>query len=312
MNAKMRAVVIREYGNNDVVRIEEVDRPEPAAGEMLVKVHAAGINPIDWKIRSGAGQRMGMTLPIQMGGELVGTIAQLGTGVVDFKQGEAVFGMVHTGAFAEYAVVKAANMVRVPSNLDVVQSAALPLAGSTVWQAIFNEAGLVSGQRLLITNSSGGVGSLAVQFAKAKGAHVTAVASARNEAFVRSLGADEFIDYTSQPFEQAARNMDVVLDTAGGETFQRAFQTLKKGGVMVTVVAFPGGEAEQFGVSVKRSFTTPSAQNLTAIKSLVEFGKVTPHVDAVFPFEEIKQALALSEAGRARGKIVLEFSNHRA
>ena len=309
MSAKMKAVVIREYGNNDVVLIEDVDRPEPAAGEMLVKVQAAGINPIDWKIRSGAGQRMGMTLPIQMGGELVGTIEQLGTGVVDFKQGEAVFGMVHTGAFADYAVVKAANMVRIPSNLDVVQSAALPLAGSTAWQAIFNEAGLVSGQRLLITNSSGGVGSLAVQFAKAKGAHVTAVASDRNEAFVRSLGADEFIDYTSQPFEQAARNMDVVLDTVGGETFQRAFQTLKKGGFMVTVVAFPGGEAEQFGVSVKRSFTTPSAQNLTAIKSLVELGKVTPHVDAVFPFEEIKQALALSEAGRARGKIVLAIAD---
>ena len=138
---------------------------------------------------------------------------------------------------------------------------------------------------------------------------MTAVASARNEAFVRSLGADEFIDYTSQPFEQAARNMDVVLDTVGGETFQRAFQTLKKGGFMVTVVAFPGGEAEQFGVSVKRSFTTPSAQNLTAIKSLVELGKVTPHVDAIFPFEEIKQALALSEAGRARGKIVLTIAD---
>ena len=309
MNAKMRAVLIREYGNNDVVHVEDVDRPNPKAGEILVKVHAAGINPIDWKIRSGAGQRLGMTLPIRMGGELVGTIEQLGIGVDDFKKGEAVFGMVHTGAFAEYAVVKATNMVRVPSNLDFVQSATLPLAGSTAWQAIFDEAGLVSGQRLLITNSSGGVGSLAVQFAKAKGAHVTAVASARNEAFVRSLGADEFIDYTSQPFEQAARNIDVVLDTVGGETFQRAFQTLRKGGFMVTVVAFPGGEAEQFGVSVKRSFTTPSAQNLTSIKDLVELGKVTPHVDATFPFEEIKQALSLSETGRARGKIVLAIAD---
>lgn len=308
MNAKMKAALINEYGDNDVVRIEDVARPEPKAGEILLRVNAAGVNPIDWKIRSGAGQRMGMTLPIRMGGELVGSIAQLGTGVDSFEVGETVFGMVHTGAFAEYAVVRAADMVRTPSKLDVVQAAALPLAGSTAWQAIFDEAGLCAGQRLLITNSSGGVGSLAVQFAKARGAHVTAVASARNEAFVRSLGADAFIDYTSQPFEQAANNMDVVFDTVGGETFQRAFQTLKTGGFMVTVVAFPKDEAERYSVRVTRSFTLPHARNLTAIRDLVEVGKVTPHVDVVLPFAEIKQALALSEAGRARGKIVLDIA----
>ena len=309
MSQKMRAVLIRAYGSNDVVRIEEVDRPEPKAGEIAVKVHTAGVNPIDWKIRSGAGQRLGMTLPIGMGGELVGTIEQLGAGVDDFQLGEAVFGMVRTGAFAEYAVANAADMVRTPSNLDFVQAAALPLAGSTAWQAIFSEAGLVAAQRLLITNSSGGVGSLAVQFAKANGAHVTAVASARNEEFVRSLGADEFIDYNNQPFEKVAQNIDVVFDTVGGETFQRAFQTLKRGGFMVTVVAFPDGEAERFGVSAVRSFTMPSAENLKAIKSLVEVGKVKPHVDAVFPFDQIKQALALSEGGRARGKIVLDIAH---
>ena len=305
MTPKMKTVLIREYGDNDVVKIESVDRPEPKAGQVLVKVHTAGVNPIDYKIRSGAGQRLGMTLPIHMGGELVGVIEQLGAGVEGFKRGDAIFGMVHTGAFAEYAVAKASDMVRKPSNLNFVQAAAVPLAGSTAWQAIFDEAGLKEGQRLLITNSSGGVGSLAVQFAKAKGAHVTAVASARNEGFVRSLGADEFIDYTSQPFEQVARDMDVVFDTMGGETFQRAFQTLRKGGFMVTVVAFPEGEAERYGVGVTRSFTLPSARNLTAIKELVETGKVTPHVDTVLPFAEIKQALALSQSGRARGKIVL-------
>ena len=307
MSAKMKAVVIQDYGSNDVVQFEDVERPEPQAGEVLVKVHAAGVNPIDWKIRGGAGQRMGMSLPIRMGGELVGTIEKLGTGVDDFKQGEAIFGMVHTGAFAEYAVAKAVDMVRKPSNLDFVQAAALPLAGSTAWQAIFDEAGLAAGQRLLITNSSGGVGSLAVQFAKARSAHVTAMASARNEEFVRSLGADEFIDYTSQAFEQAAHNMDVVLDTVGGDTFQRAFQTLRKGGFMVTVVAFPDGEADRYGVSAKRSFTVPNAGNLTAIKELVEAGQVTPRIDTVLPFAEIKQALALSEGGRARGKIVLNI-----
>jgi NADPH:quinone reductase-like Zn-dependent oxidoreductase len=260
---------------------------------------------VDWKIRNGAGQRLGMTLPIRLGGELVGTVEELGDGVDIFRQGEAVFGMVHTGAFANYAVAKAADLVRKPVNLDFIQAAALPLAGSTAWQALFDEAGLAAGQRLLITNSSGGVGSLAVQFAKARGAHVTALASGRNETFVRGLGADVFIDYTREPFEEIVRDIDVVFDTVGGETFQRAFQTLKKGGVMVTVVAFPQDEAAQFGVTVKRSFTLRNANNLAEIKNLVEAGKVTPHVEAVLPLSEIKAALALSEAGHARGKIVL-------
>ena len=307
MGETMRAALIRTYGSNDVVEIEDVDRPEPGSGEVLVKVHATGVNPIDWKIRDGAGQRLGMTLPIRMGGELAGTIEALGPGVGGFEPGDPVFGMVRSGAFAEYAVAKAADMVRTPSNLDFVQAAALPLAGSTAWQALFDEAGLTAGQRLLITGSSGGVGSLAVQFAKAAGAHVTAVASARNEAFVRGLGADAFIDYTAQPFEQAAHDVDVVFDTVGGETFQRAFRTLRTGGFMVTVVAFPDGEAERYGVRATRSFTRPSAQNLTSIKDLVEGGKVSPHVETVLPFAEIKQALALSEGGRTRGKIVLTF-----
>ncbi len=304
----MKAVVINQYGDNSVVQIADLDRPEPKAGEVLVRVHAAGVNPVDWKIRSGAGQRMGMTLPIRLGGEIVGTVEKLGDGVSGFEQGEAVFGMVHTGAFAEYAVAKAADLVRKPANLDFVQAAALPLAGTTAWQAMFDVAGLAPGQRLLITNSSGGVGSLAVQLAKARGVHVTAMASASNEAFVRSLGADEFIDYTEQPFEQVVHDMDAVFDTVGGDTFQRAFQTLRQGGFMVTVVAFPQGEAERYGVSVKRSFTLPSAQNLGAIKDLVEAGKVTPHVATVLPLDEIRRAFELSEGGRTRGKIVLQIA----
>ncbi|WP_262525746.1 NADP-dependent oxidoreductase [Agrobacterium tumefaciens] len=310
MGMKMQAVVIAEYGSNDVVEFTEVDRPEPQAGEVLVKVLAAGVNPVDWKIRNGAGQRMGMTLPIHLGGELVGTIKKIGSGVDGFSKGETVFGMVHTGAFAHYAVIKVGNMVRVPVGLDPVEAAALPLAGTTAWQALFDVADLKAGQRLLITNSSGGVGSLAVQFAKASGAHVTAVGSARNEDFVRSLGADVFVNYTSQPFEEVISDMDVVFDTMGGETFGRAFKTLRKGGFMVTVVAFPdGSEAERFGVSVKRSFTVPSAQSLTSIVELVEAGKVTPHVHNVLPLAEVRQALALSESGRARGKIVLSVSD---
>ena len=303
----MKAAIINEYGNNEVVRIVDIERPEPKATELLVKVHAAGVNPVDWKIRSGAGQRLGMTLPIHLGGELVGTVEKLGEGVSGFQPGDAVFGMAHSGTFAEYATVKAADMARKPSNLDFVQAAALPLAGTTAWQAIFDKAGLAAGQRLLVTNSSGGVGSLAVQFAKAKGVHVTAVASARNEEFVRGLGADDFIDYTSQPFELLAQDMDVVFDTVGGDTFERAFKTLKKGGFMVTAVAFPKNEAERHGVNVARAMTAPNAQALTSIKELVEVGKVTPYVETVLPLAEVRQALALSEAGRTRGKLVLNI-----
>ncbi len=302
---QMKTVLIREYGSNNVVEVIDVLRPEPATGEVLVKVHAAGVNPIDWKIRGGAGERMGMTLPIRLGSEVVGTIETCGAGISQFQKGDAVFGMVPSGAFSQYAVIKADHLVLKPKNLSFVEAAAIPLAGTTAWQALFDEAKLLAGQRLLITNSSGGVGSLAIQFAKARGAHVTAVASGRNEKFVRDLGADRFIDYTRQAFEEVATDMDVVLDTMGGEVYHRALRTLKKGGKMITVVAFPQDEAKRYGVSAKRSFTVPNAQSLSEIARLVEAGKVTPHVDRVLAFADVRDALAISEAGRTRGKIVL-------
>ncbi len=302
---EMKTVLIREYGSNDVVEVINILRPEPGAGEVLVKVHAAGVNPIDWKIRGGAGERMGMTLPIRLGSEVVGTIETCGAGVSQFQKGDAVFGMVPSGAFSQYTVIQADHLVLKPKNLSFIEAAAIPLAGTTAWQALFNEAKLSADQRLLITNSSGGVGSLAIQFAKARGAQVTAVASGRNEKFVRDLGADHFIDYTREAFEDIATNMDVVLDTMGGEVYHRALRTLKKGGKMITVVAFPQDEVERYGVCAKRSFTVPNAESLGEIARLVEAGKVTPYVDAVLPFADVRDALAISQAGRTRGKIIL-------
>lgn len=301
----MKAVMIRGYGSNEVVQIEEVERPRPGPDEVLLRVQAAGVNPIDWKIRDGAGERLGMVLPIRLGGELVGTVEGLGDGVGSHAVGDTVFGMVHTGAFAEWAVAKAADTVTVPSNLNVAQAAALPLAGTTAWQAMFGKADLSADQRIFITNGSGGVGSLAVQFAKARGAHVTAMASGRNRDFVLELGADAFVDYTAGPFEDAVRDMDVVFDTVGGDTFERGFGTLRRGGAMVTVVAFPKDEGKRFGVSATRSFTTPSGADLAAIVALVEDGSVRPHVQEILPLAEVRQALALSQEGRSRGKIVL-------
>lgn len=304
----MKAIVIRQYGNNDVVEYTNVDRPVPGPGEVLVKVHAAGVNPVDRKIRGGLGQRMGLTLPIQLGGEIAGTIEQLGDGVSTFKPGDAVYGIIPTGGFAEYAIARAEDLALKPANLDFIESAAIPLGALTAWQAMFDLAKLQSGQKLLITNSSGGVGSLAVQLAKAKGAHVTAMGSARNEDFIRGLGADAFIDYKSQPFETMARDFDVVFDTVGGDTFDKAFLPLKKGGFLVTAVAFPADQASRYGVGVARVFCKANAQQLVSIRDLVEAGQLKPTVATVLPLAEIKQAFDLSEAGRTRGKIVLDVA----
>ena len=304
----MKAVLINEYGDNGVVQYIDIDRPEPQAGEVLVKVQAAGVNPVDWKIRSGAGQRMGLTLPIYLGGEITGTIEKPGDGVSGLSEGDEVYGIIKTGGFAEYAVAKAADMVHKPANLDFIQTAAIPLGALTAWQSMFDVAKLAGGQRLLVTNSSGGVGSLAVQLAKAKGAHVTAMASGRNEEYIRGLGVDEFIDYTKQSFEQVVHDMDVVFDTVGADTFERACLTVRKGGFLVTSVAFPKDEAERYGIGVERVLCKPNAGQLVSIRELVETGKVKAHVAAVMTLAEVKQAFELSEAGRTRGKIVLQIA----
>lgn len=307
LDHEMKSVILDEYGDNDVVHCIDVDMPEPQPGQVLVKIHAAGVNPVDWKIRSGLGRRMGLSLPIRLGGEIAGTVAALGSGVDGSQVGDAVFGIIGTGGFAEYAAVDATMLVRKPANLDFIQAAGVPLGALTAWQALFDLGGLAAGQRLLITNGSGGVGSLAIQIAKARGAHVTAMASGRNEAFVRELGADAFIDYTRQPFEQEAADMDVVFDTVGGDTFQRAFRTLKKGGALVTAVEFPKDEAQAFGVRASRVFCKPDAVQLAHIRDLVEAGQLEPHIATVLPLADIRSALELSECGRTRGKIVLRI-----
>lgn len=305
----MLTTYIEEYGPNSVVHLSEVERPVPQSGEVLVRVLAAGVNPVDWKIRSGAGARMGMTLPIRLGSEYVGVVERTGEGVTGFSAGDQVYGMVKTGAFSEYLTVPFADIARKPEGLGLEEAAALPLAGTTAWQAMFDEAGLAAGQRLLITGASGGVGTLAVQIAKAVGAHVTALCSTRNIDLVRGLGADEVVDYTACRFEDVVHDMDVVFDTVGAETFQRAFATLRRGGTMVTVVAFPeGDEAARHGVTVKRSFTVPNARTLERIGAFADTGKLSPRIERTFVLSEVKDALELSENGRARGKIVLTLS----
>jgi NADPH:quinone reductase-like Zn-dependent oxidoreductase len=304
----MKAVVINKYGDADVVNYVDVECPVPKADEVLVKVHAAGVNPIDWKIRGGVGKRLGLTLPITLGGEIAGTTERIGDEVRDFKEGDPVYGIIPSGGFAEYAVAKTGAIGPKPPSLDFVNAAAVPLGALTAWQAIFGLANLGSGQRILIAGASGGVGSLAVQLAKAKGAYVIGLASGRNEEFVRQLGADEFVDYTKQKFEKVIKDVDVVFDLVGGDTFERAFQTLKKGGFLVTSVEFPSEEkARELGVKATRVFCKPNAKELAEITKLVDEGKLKTHVSTVLSLAEVKKAFELSESGHTRGKIILQI-----
>jgi NADPH:quinone reductase-like Zn-dependent oxidoreductase len=306
----MKAIVINAYGNEDVLNYVDVERPEPQAGEILVKVHVAAVNPADWKIRNGMGERFGFKLPLILGGDIAGTVEEVGDGVENFKKGDAVYGMTLSslsGGYAEYAVAKADAIAPKLESLNFEEAAAIPIGALTAWQAMFDLANLSNGQRILITGASGGVGSMAVQLAKAKGAIVIGTASGKNEQFVRDLGADEFVDYTRQPFEEVVKDVDVVFDTVGGDTQERAFQTLKKGGFLVTSAQTPSAEkAKEFGIEAAFVFCKPNAGQLTEINRLIEEGKLKIHIETVLPLTEVKKAHQLSQSGRTRGKIVLQ------
>ncbi len=308
----MKAVRIDQYGDESVLKVVEVAKPEPANDQVLIKVHAAGVNPVDWKIRDGAGARFGMSLPIFLGSEIAGVVAKVGQEVTGLSVGDEVYGMVKAGGYAEYAVANANEVVPKPPTIDFLHAAAIPLAGLTAWQAMFDLGKLAPGQNILITAAAGGVGSLAVQLAKAKGAMVTGLASGDNEAFVRALGADEFVDYTKQPFEKVVTGMDLVFDAVGGDTFERTFKCLKKGGSIVTSAAFPAaGKGEAYGVTVSRVLCKPDRDELNQISQLVLDDKLQSHLSQIFPLEQIGAAHKLSKQGRTRGKIILQVSTTR-
>jgi NADPH:quinone reductase-like Zn-dependent oxidoreductase len=305
----MKAVMINEYGDKNVLNYTDVERPEPKADEVLVKVHVAAVNPVDWKIRDGLGEMFGFKLPLILGCEIAGTIEEVGADVKKFKIGDKVFGFIAKhGGYAEYVIAKESEIVKKPEDIDFENAAAIPVGALTAWQAISDAANLKSGQKILIHGASGGVGSMAVQLAKVKGAYVIATASGKNEEFVKNLGADEFIDYTRAKFEDVGKDVDVVFDTIGGETQKRSFQTLKKGGFLVSIVALPEQEsAEKFGIKAEMISVQPNAEQLAEITKLVEEGKVKTHIETVLPLSEVKKAHELSESGHTRGKIVLQL-----
>lgn len=308
----MKAVVIREYGNADVLKLEEIEKPSPNVDDILVKIHNIGVNPIEYKVRNGLGEVFGMKLPIFPGTEISGTIEEVGENVKRFKAGDEIFGNVNMmrgggGAYAEYVLAKESEIAHKPKNIDFVNAAAIPVGALTSWKAIFTTGNLQSGQKVLIHGAAGGVGSMGVQLAKAKGAYVYATGSGKNEDFIKELGADEFIDYTTTKFEDVAKDVDVVLDTVGGDTQTRSFEVLKKGGFLVSLVSPPSEElAAKYGVKAQMIQSGPNGKLLEEIAKLIEQGKVKAHVETVFPLSEIKKAHELSEFGRTRGKIILE------
>ena len=306
----MKAERIHTFGGPEVLSLEEVPKPQPKDNELLIRVQAAGVNPVDWKIREGFISNM--SLPSILGEDFSGVVEAVGPEVKNFRRGDLVFGEVadNSGSYAEYAIAPASQVAKKPAALDFLQAAALPVASLTAWQALFDVANLESGQKVLIHAAAGGVGGFAVQFAKLKGAHVIGTASAENADYVRQLGADEAIDYHAVKFEDFVRDADVVLDTIGGETQNRSWTILKRGGILVSVVEPPAQEkAAAHGVrGVFMRSDHSRSDELALIADLVANGQVKVTVAKVLPLPEAPQAQQLSQSGHMRGKIVLSIS----
>ena len=307
----MTAVRLARFGGLDALSVERQPIPQATDDEVLVRVHAASLNPIDVKTRAGEnpGVKQG-DLPITLGRDLAGTIESVGTRAhYMLSHGDAVFAMIgrDRGAQAEYAVVKAVELVAIPPGLGMVDAAAVPLAAITAWQGLFDHGGLRAGETVLIHGGAGGVGHLAIQLAKAKGARVVATASGGDLGWVRSLGADVAIDYQAQRFEDEVENVDVVYDLIGGETQARSWAVLRDGGAMISTLEQPDAAkaAERHARAATRYGAEPNAAQLGEIADLIAAGKVKVTVSETFPLADVARAQERLEQGGLRGKIVL-------
>lgn len=308
----MRAISQDVFGGPEVLKEVELDRPEPGLGEIRVRVRAAGLNPTDWKNRARRRTVPGPP-PFVLGWDVSGVVEAIGTGVTLFKPGDEVFGMLPyphgVGAFADYVTGPTRAFVPKPSKIDHVQAGALPLASLTAWQALVDTAQVQPGQRVLIHAAAGGVGHLAVQIAKDRGAHVIGTGSAPKHEFLRGLGVDEPIDYRTVDFTEAVSDVDVVLDAVGGDYAVRSLSTLRRGGTLVTILP-PGSpelhpEAERLGVRAEVMLVEADQEGMKAIAALVDTGKLRAEIAGTFPLEEAAKAHELGETGRTTGKLVL-------
>ncbi|MGZ4304570.1 MAG: NADP-dependent oxidoreductase [Solirubrobacteraceae bacterium] len=299
----MRAVVIHETGGPEVLRLEEVPPPEPADGQVLVRVHAASVNPVDWKYRRGLAPK---PLPAVLGQDVSGTVEI--SHALGYAAGDDVFGIVASGGYAEFATASDAAIAKKPGSVSHEQAAAIPVAGLTAWQALFDRGGLQQGQTALVAGAAGGVGHFAVQFGKHAGARVIGTGSSRNRDFVLGLGADEYVDYTEQDVGKSVSGVDVALDTVGGETTEALVATLRQGGILVTIAAAPPEQlARERQVRAELLIMSPSPEQLARIADLVAAGDIYVEIAHVLPFNEMKRAHELSESGHVRGKLILTW-----
>jgi NADPH:quinone reductase-like Zn-dependent oxidoreductase len=309
---KIRKVRLHRFGGPDVLTVDSVEPSLPDAQQVLVSVKGASINPVDFKIRNGQYPAVKEDrLPYTLGRDVSGVIEQCGAQATQFKVGDEVLGIVGIGGggYAEKAVLDQQALALKPALIDHAHAAAIPLAGTTAWQGLFRHGQLKGGQSVLIHGGSGGVGHFAIQFAKAKGARVLTTVSSDNMEFARALGADVVIDYKTQRFEDQAHDLDMVFDLIDGDTRERSWKLLKRGGVLVTTLTAPSQElASRHGVRAMRYTVEASGSDLSEITALVAAGKVKPHVQQTFGLEEAPKALAAVEHGGATGKIVLSMT----
>jgi len=308
----MHAVRIHSFGDANVLKMEDIPLPEPKDNEIVVRVMAASVNPVDYKIRSGKYPAVRKDqLPKVLGRDISGVVERVGSKIGKFKKGDAIYAMLGSdiGGYAEYALVTEDEAAKKPAQLDFVQAAAVPLAALTAWQGLFDQGGLKAGQRVLIHGGAGGVGHFAVQFAKAKGAWVATTVSGQDIALARKLGADRPIDYKAETFEDVVKDIDLVFDLIGGDTQARSFAVLKDGGTLISTLQKPD-EAELARRHARGAhyLAKPDARELEEIARLIDAGKVRVVVNAIYPLEDAARAHQHMESDHIAGKVVLQVA----
>jgi NADPH:quinone reductase-like Zn-dependent oxidoreductase len=306
----MKAIRIHSYGDPSVLRYEQAPLPDLAEDDLLIRVIATSVNPVDWKIRQGlARSLLDYPLPLIPGWDVSGIVEKTGPAVTRFRPGDAVYSrpdIRRNGTYAEFVAVRESEVAPKPATLSHVEAATLPLVSITAWESLFTTGGLQAGQRVLIHAGAGGVGTIAVQLARARGAQVTATASAANAGLVAGLGADEVIDYRQTPVAQMPRGFDLVFDTIGGTTQDASWDLLAPGGMLVSIVSPPSQEvAQSRGLRAGYVFIQPNAAILTELGQMIDIAQIRPVVGAEFALKDMRQAHEFSETGRARGKIAI-------
>jgi NADPH:quinone reductase-like Zn-dependent oxidoreductase len=306
----IHAIQVHDYGDADQLKLEQIPQPEPQEGEVLVRVYAAGVNPVDWKIRAGWMKSFRpSTFPYVPGADLAGVVEKVGSGVTSFQPGQEVFGRSSQGSYTEYGIAPANTLALKPKSLSFDEAATIPVGATTAWQGLFDHGNLQPGQRVLILGGAGGVGLFAVQFAHWKGAHVISTASTRNVDFVRSLGAERVVDYTKTHVEDEVYDIDLVFDTVGGATLATAWPTLKRGGTLVSIAGQPdAAKARELGVRTANFSAQVTSELLSTFARLIDEGQIKAFVGATFPLSEAGKAQELSQSRHGRGRIILRIA----